>query len=58
MFDNIWGNIRVNALNSGSVLNIGNGPHSGPSLYSNTKGRQVAYQFILDPKAAKWPISV
>ena len=38
---------RVNALDSGSVVNIGNGPPSGPSLYSRTMGRKVAYQFIM-----------
>ena len=27
---------RVNSPNSGSVLNIGNGPQSGPSVYNKT----------------------
>ena len=49
---------RVNSPNSGCLLNIGNGPQSGPPLYCKAKGREVAYQFIMGPKAAKRPISL
>ena len=48
---------RVNVLNSGSVLNIGNGPQSGLSLYNGAKDREASYQVIMRPKAAKRPIS-
>ena len=48
---------RVFSPNSGCLLNIGNGPQSGPALYSKAKGREAAYQFIMGPKAAKWPIN-
>ena len=44
----------VNALNSRSILNIGNGVESSPSLHSGAKGRE-AHQFIMKPMAAKWP---
>ena len=43
----------VNTLNSGSELNIGYGPQSGPSLYSEAKGRDAAHQLIIGPKPAK-----
>ena len=36
---------RVKVLNSGSVLNFGN-------------GREAAHQFIMEPWAAKRPISI
>ena len=49
---------RVNSLNSGSVLNIGNGPLSDPSVYIEAKGRKAAHQFLMRPKAAKWLIIV
>ena len=39
--------------NSGCLLNIGNGPQSGPALYSKAKGREVAHQFIMVCNAAK-----
>ena len=60
---------RVNLSNSECLLNIGNGPQSGPTFYSKaegggplrgpsfyngTKGRKVAHEFIVRPKAAKW----
>ena len=51
-------NYRVNALNFGSVLNIGNGPQSGPSLRSEVKGHKAGYQNVMGPIAAKRPISV
>ena len=44
---------RVNALNSGSVLNFGNRPQSGSSIFSG-----VAHQCVMGPKAAKWPLIV
>ena len=63
-------NSGVNSLNSGSVLKNGNGPQSGPSLYSGAQGRYAAHQLIYSgakarevanqcsmwPKAAKWLI--
>ena len=48
----------VNSPNSGCLLNIGNGPQSGPPLYSEAKVREGAPQFRIGPKAAKWPISM
>ena len=51
-------NIRVNALSFGSVLNIGNGPQCGQSVYNGAKGRKAAHQFVMRPKAAKWLIIV
>ena len=44
--------------NSGCLINIGNGPQSGPPLYSKAKGREAAHQIIMGPKAAKWPVSL
>ena len=46
--------IRVNSPNSGCLLNIGNGPQSGPPFYIEAKGREAANQCVLQPKAAKW----
>ena len=40
---------RVNALNSGSVLNIGNGPRGDPSVYVGVKGRKVALHCVEKP---------
>ena len=37
---------RVKALNSGSVLNVGNGPQSGPSMFNAAKGRKVAHHCL------------
>ena len=48
----------VNSPNSGCLIDIGNGPQSGPPLYSKAKGREVAHQFIMRPEAAKWFIIV
>ena len=47
----------VNALNSGRLLNTGNRPQIGPSLFSEAKGHKVVYQYVIGPMAAKWPIS-
>ena len=33
---------RINALNSGSVINIGNGPQSGPLGCNAAEGRKLA----------------
>ena len=33
--------IWVDSLNTGSLLNIGNGPQSGPSVYNGAKGRKA-----------------
>ena len=44
---------RENSLNSGSVLNIVNRPQSGPSIYSGSKDREAAHQFLMRPEAAK-----
>ena len=44
---------RVNSPNSGCLPNIGYGPLSGSSIYNGTKGRKVAHQFVMRPKAAK-----
>ena len=48
---------RVNSPNTGCLPNIRNGPQSGPPLYSKAKGREVAHQFIMGPKAACRPNS-
>ena len=48
----------VNSPNSGCLINIENGPQSGPPLYSMTKGHEVAHQFIIGSKAARRPISL
>ena len=48
------------------LANIGNGPQSGPPLYScsgpsiynGTKGCKAARQFVAQPNAAKWLIIV
>ena len=49
---------RVKALNSGSVLNIGNGPQSGPPSHSEANGREAAHQLTRGPRVATRPISV
>ena len=46
---------RVNSPNSGCLVDIGNGPQSGPALFSKAKGREAAHQFIMGPKAASGP---
>ena len=38
---------RVKSPNSGCLLNIGNGPQSGPPLYSKAEGRFAALHFIM-----------
>ena len=48
----------VNALNSWSVLNTGNGPQSSLSLCNWANSREAAYQCVMGPKAAKRPIIV
>ena len=62
--DSFWGSfkrklfillVRVNSPNSGCLLNIGNGPHSGPPMYSMAKAREAAHQFIMGPKAESGP---
>ena len=58
---------KVNSPNTGCLPNIGNGPQSGPPLYSKaegrfaalsfyngTKGRKAAQQFLVRPKAVEW----
>ena len=40
---------RVNLPNIGCLLNIGNGPQSGPSIYNGTKGRKVAHHCVERP---------
>ena len=50
--------LRVSSPNYGCFLNIGNGPQSGPPLYSKAKGCEVAHQFIMGPKAAKRSVSL
>ena len=50
--------IRVNELNSESVLNTGNSTQNGPSLCSEANGRVAAYQYVMEPMAAKQPIFV
>ena len=47
---------RANSPNSGCLLNIGNGPQSGPPLYSKPKGRKAVHLFVIRLKAAKWVI--
>ena len=47
----------VNAVNSGSEMDTGNMPQSGPSLCSEAKGRIAAYHYVIEPMAAKRPIS-
>ena len=39
------------------LTNIGNGPQSGPPLYSKAEGRFAALHFIMGRRAAKRPIS-
>ena len=46
---------RVNSPNSGCLLNIGNGPQSGPPLYTKAKGCESAHQFIMGPKPQSSP---
>ena len=50
--------IRVNSPDSACLLDIGNGPQSGPSNFNGTKGRKAAHQIVIWPKAAKWLIIV
>ena len=50
--------IKVNSPNSGCLLNIGNGPQSGPQFYSKAKGREAAHHCLVKPRAAKWPINL
>ena len=49
--------LRVNSPNTGGLLNIGNGPQSGPPLYSKAEGRFAALNFIMGRSAAERPIS-
>ena len=48
---------KVNSPKPGCLLNIGNGPQSGPPLYSKAKAQEVAHQFIMGPKAALLPVN-
>ena len=45
----------VRALNSGSVLNIGNGPQSGPSMSNAGKGHKMAHHCVEAPIFGKHP---
>ena len=45
---------RVKALDSGSVLNIGNGPQGGPSVSNAAKGRKEANHCIETPISSIW----
>ena len=49
---------RVNSPNTGCLPNIGNGPQSGPPLYSKAEGRFAALHFIMGRRAAKRPINL
>ena len=46
--------VRVNLPNSGCLLNIGNGPQSGPSVCNAPKGREVAHHCLEMPKSGIW----
>ena len=46
--------VRVNSPNTGCLLNIGNGPQSGPPLYSKAEGRKVAQKCVERPKSGIW----
>ena len=53
----IYYRYRVNSPNTGCLPTIGNGPQSGPPLYSKAEGRFAALHFIIGRRAAKRPIS-
>ena len=45
---------RVNSLNSGSVLNIKNGPPSGPSVCTAAKDRKEVHHCVERPISGIW----
>ena len=45
---------RVNSRNFGCLLNTGNGPQSGPSVFNAAKGRKVALHCVERPKSGIW----